>query len=47
MSHFRSNLRDLEFNLFDVHRIHEYMEQLGDVDHDTARDIIRDLHNVS
>ena len=47
MSHFRSNLRDLEFNLFDVHRIGEYMERLGDVDADTARDIIREIERLA
>ncbi len=43
MSHFRSNLRDLEFNLFEVHRIHEYIDRLGEVDRDTALDIIREI----
>jgi alkylation response protein AidB-like acyl-CoA dehydrogenase len=47
MSHFRSNLRDLEFNLFEVHRIHEYMESLGDVDRDTALDIIREIERLA
>ena len=43
MSHFRSNLRDLEFNLFDVHRIGDYMDRLGDVDRETAGDILREI----
>ena len=43
MSHYRSNLRDLEFNLFDVHRVDEYMDRLGEVDRDTALDIIREI----
>ena len=47
MSHFRSNLRDLEFNLFDVHRIGDYMERLGDVDRDTALDIIREIERLA
>ena len=47
MTHFRSNLRDLEFNLFEVHRIDDYMEQLGDVDRNTAMDIIREVERLA
>src|SRR6056297_1035707 len=47
MSHFRSNLRDIEFNLFDVHRIDEYMTELGDIDRDTALDILREVDRLA
>jgi alkylation response protein AidB-like acyl-CoA dehydrogenase len=49
MGHFRSNLRDLEFNLFEVFRI---QDQLGTVpfdgvDADTARGVLRELTAVA
>jgi alkylation response protein AidB-like acyl-CoA dehydrogenase len=49
MGHFRSNLRDIEFNLFEVFRIQEH---LGDgpfegVDSDVARDTLRELNTVA
>lgn len=47
MSHFRSNLRDIMFNLFEVHRIQDYMDQLGDIDEDTARDILREMDRLA
>jgi len=49
MTHYRSNLRDLEFNLFEVHRIQDYLgsgafEQL---DEDTVRDIITEIDRLA
>jgi alkylation response protein AidB-like acyl-CoA dehydrogenase len=49
MGHFRSNLRDLEFNLFEVFRV---QEQLGtapfdEVDEQTARDTLKELNTVA
>jgi hypothetical protein len=49
MGHFRSNLRDLEFNLFEVFRV---QDQLGTapfdgVDLQTARDTLRELNAVA
>jgi hypothetical protein len=49
MGHFRSNLRDLEFNLFEVFRV---QDQLGSapfdgVDLQTARDTLRELNAVA
>jgi alkylation response protein AidB-like acyl-CoA dehydrogenase len=49
MGHFKSNLRDIEFNLFEVFRV---QERLGDapfdgVDLDTARDTLRELNTVA
>ncbi len=49
MSHYRSNLEDLEFNLFAVHRIDQYLGtgRYADVDADTARHIIREVERFS
>lgn len=47
MGHFQSNLRDLEFNLFEVHQIQNYLTQLGDVDRDTATDILREIDRLA
>ncbi len=49
MGHFRSNLRDLEFNLFEVFRV---QDQLGtapfdQVDMQTARDTLKELNVVA
>ena len=49
MGHFRSNLRDIEFNLFEVFRV---QERLGSgafegVDQQTARDTLRELNAVA
>jgi len=49
MGHFRSNLRDLAFNLFEVFRV---QEQLGtapfdEVDIDTARGVLSELNTVA
>ncbi len=49
MGHFRSNLRDIEFNLFEVFRV---QERLGTgpfegVDVDVARDTLRELNAVA
>ena len=42
MSHYRSNLRDIEFSLFDVHRIQDYLKEppFEQLDEDTARDLL-------
>ena len=49
MGHFRSNLRDIEFNLFEVFRV---QDQLGTapfdgVDTEVARDTLRELNSVA
>lgn len=41
MSHYRSNLRDLEFNLFELHGLGERLG--GDLDADTARALLREV----
>ncbi|HEY7703535.1 MAG TPA: acyl-CoA dehydrogenase family protein, partial [Acidimicrobiia bacterium] len=38
MSHYLPNLRDLEFNLFEIHRVHEY----SPIDRSTAEDLVRE-----
>lgn len=43
MGHYRSNLPDLEFNLFEVHRIQDHLGAWPDLDEDTARDILREV----
>ena len=47
MSHYRSNLRDLEFNLFEVHRIQDRLDAWSDLDADVARDILREVERLS
>ena len=49
MGHFRSNLRDIEFNLFEVFRVQERLGQapFDGVDLDTARDTLRELNTVA
>ena len=41
MSHYRSNLRDIEFNLFEFSRIQDYSDgEWADLDRDTMGDRI-------
>jgi alkylation response protein AidB-like acyl-CoA dehydrogenase len=47
LTHYRSNLRDLEFNLFEVHRLGEYVAKVSDMDEETARDVIRELERLA
>ncbi|WP_100445056.1 acyl-CoA dehydrogenase [Glycomyces xiaoerkulensis] len=49
MTHFRHNLRDLEFNLFEVFGADKSLdhELYGDLDVDTARDILAELARLS
>jgi alkylation response protein AidB-like acyl-CoA dehydrogenase len=49
MGHFRSNLRDIEFNLFEVFRVQERLGEapFDGVDLDTARDTLRELNTVA
>ena len=48
-SHYRSNLRDLEFNLFEVNRIQDYLGSgpWPDVDEATARDILLEIERLA
>ncbi|HEX5695461.1 MAG TPA: acyl-CoA dehydrogenase family protein, partial [Acidimicrobiia bacterium] len=49
MSHYKSNLRDLEFNLFEVNRIQDYLGtgEWPDCDEAAARDILIELERLS
>jgi hypothetical protein len=49
MGHFRSNLRDLEFNLFEVHRIQDHLGSgpWADLDRETAGDILREIDRLA
>ncbi len=49
MSHYRSNLRDLEFNLFEMHRLQDYLGdgRYADFDADAARDVLVELDRLA
>ena len=49
MGHFRSNLRDIEFNLFEVFRVQEHLGSgpFEGVDLEVARDTLRELNSVA
>ena len=49
MSHYKSNVRDLEFNLFEVLRRDELLGQgqYADVDADTAREILHEVARLA
>ncbi len=45
MGHYKSNLRDLEFNLFEFLKIQKVLEagKFGDLDEETARGILSEV----
>jgi alkylation response protein AidB-like acyl-CoA dehydrogenase len=49
MSHYRSNLRDIEFNLFEVFGVDERLGSgpFAELDADTVRDILRELERLA
>jgi alkylation response protein AidB-like acyl-CoA dehydrogenase len=49
MSHYKSNLRDLQFNLFEAYGIDEYLGEgpFEDIDHDTAMDMLKELDRLA
>jgi alkylation response protein AidB-like acyl-CoA dehydrogenase len=49
VSHYRSNLRDIEFNLFEVFGDHEALGSgpFAAVDHETAREVLREVERVA
>ncbi|MBN2114017.1 MAG: acyl-CoA dehydrogenase [Acidimicrobiia bacterium] len=49
MSHYKSNLRDIEFNLFEANRIQEYLgaEPFAQMDVDTAGDVLRETERLA
>ncbi|RTL63852.1 MAG: acyl-CoA dehydrogenase [Pseudonocardiaceae bacterium] len=47
MGHYRSNLRDLEFNLFEVFRVQDSLAADSEVDLDTIRGVLSELDGVA
>ncbi|MGA7228734.1 MAG: acyl-CoA dehydrogenase [Acidimicrobiia bacterium] len=49
MSHYKSNLRDVEFNLFEVNRIQDHLGsgEWSDIDESTARDILTEIERLA
>ncbi|MGH3410599.1 MAG: acyl-CoA dehydrogenase family protein, partial [Streptosporangiaceae bacterium] len=49
MGHFKSNLRDIEFNLFDLLRRQDLLgrEPFGEVDEETARGILDEVNRLA
>ncbi len=47
MGHYRSNLRDLEFNLFEVFRVQDALAADSEVDLDTIRGVLSELDSVA
>jgi alkylation response protein AidB-like acyl-CoA dehydrogenase len=49
MTHYKSNLRDLEFNLFEVFDYRDYFGKAPyqDYDHDTAMDVLREVDRLA
>ena len=49
MGHYKSNLRDIEFNLFEVFGADEVLGRgpYGQVDRDTARDVLREVERLA
>ena len=45
MGHYKSNLRDLQFNLFELLQLDKVLEsgEFGDLDHETAVDMLREV----
>ncbi len=49
MTHYKSNIRDLEFNLFEVLRIQDVLDTgaYGDLDIDTAKAILDEVRRLA
>ncbi len=49
MSHYRSNLRDVEFNLFEANRLDTTLADgtFGDIDADVARDVLTEVERLA
>ncbi|MCF8569221.1 acyl-CoA dehydrogenase [Gordonia sp. HY002] len=49
MGHYKSNLRDLQFNLFEMYELDKVLEsgEFGDLDHETAVDMLREVKNLA
>lgn len=49
MSHYKSNLRDIEFNLFEVNRVQDYLGKGDwvDLDENTVRDLLTEIERLA
>jgi alkylation response protein AidB-like acyl-CoA dehydrogenase len=49
VSHYKSNLRDIEFNMFEVFNVQEYLGTsiFEDLDTDTAKEILKEIERLS
>jgi len=47
MTHYKSNLRDLEFNLFEALRVQDYLEAFEGFDRETAVDMLSELDRLA
>ncbi len=49
MSHYKSNLRDIEFNLFEVSRVQDYLGggEWAELDENTVRDILTEIERIA
>ncbi|SIR62375.1 acyl-CoA dehydrogenase [Williamsia sterculiae] len=49
MGHYKSNLRDLQFNLFELLKLDDVLAsgEFGDLDHETAVDMLRELRTIA
>ena len=47
LSHYRSNLADLEFNLFQVHGLGDYIGRASEMDAETAVDALREMERLA
>ncbi len=48
MGHYKANLRDIEFNLFEVNRVHDYPESIrSGLDQDTMGDILNEIERLA
>jgi alkylation response protein AidB-like acyl-CoA dehydrogenase len=49
MTHYKANLRDIEFNLFEVNQIQEYLGTgpFAQMDRDTAGDVLREVERLA
>ena len=49
MGHYKSNMRDLQFNLFELYQLDKVLEEgdFGDLDHETAVDMLREVKSLA
>ncbi len=49
MGHYKSNLRDLEFNLFELFKLDEVLASgdFGDLDRETAIDMLKEVRTLA